>query len=349
MNAFFDNAAADRATTLSMPRDLADAAPPGRRLRRQVRQLLVSAILTCGGIALATSAQAQVPELLSIQSEVALPRNGERYEGLWSANYRVRLSVPIPIGERVLLLIPGLSFDATDASLDGITDPPTFYSPGVQLTTLFYLPQRWALVLRGALTLGGDYVKVDAQMLRGTASVLALRRWGDVLFGFGGAVSAGFERVLPVPLVQVRWTPNTWFAFDTVLPSHVATIFRLGHDARYELGLRLEADSVIYGVRMDRVSQRWPCAVADDGREADPSQCGTNVAQSSVRLGLTAAARIRGDWWVSFFGGGMIYRDLEVRNAAGETLHDANGSTRAGVLRIAVALRLPSRPQPTSD
>ncbi|MCA9641145.1 MAG: hypothetical protein KC492_10640, partial [Myxococcales bacterium] len=201
-----------------------------------IRAALAALVLL---VALGGHGRAQLPNLLEVSGQYmpwapldALP--GARAQ---LASYDAALNVPIVLGE-TSFLIPGLAVHADAIAFDGVpagfTGPRALFAVDLALLYVQLLPDDWALALRVAPGLAGDFQAVDSGMLR-LSFVAQLGHTFSEKFSLGGGIigSYAFGNWLPLPALYIGYDPLPWLSFETFIPAFARLVFR--PHARLEL------------------------------------------------------------------------------------------------------------------
>ncbi|WP_438003698.1 DUF6268 family outer membrane beta-barrel protein [Sorangium sp. So ce321] len=294
-----------------------------RRSARTSRLLVLAALLWVFAPGVAWG---QLPDLvdLSAQYMPGVALEDPRPTRAQVTSYEVSANVPIPLGEKTYL-IPGVAYHVeavsyADAS-PGFDQLRAFHSVDVAALFVQLLPHDWALSLRVAPGLAGDFEGFDGGLARVSALALATHTLSEKLVLGGGALASfSFGSFLPLPAAYVEWAPSPYFRLEAFLPGFATA--KLTFSDRVELGLRADVAGNAYAVRDPRVTGAWPCAAqpADDPlteqdeRVARPEQCVDHIAYSVATAGVTLGVRAFSSVWLTAQAGHSLFRRFEPMN-----------------------------------
>ena len=281
---------------------------------------------------LAAASWAQVPDLVEVSAQYIpnVPLDDPRPIEAQVTSYDGAINVPIPLGERTFF-IPGAGYHADSVSF--AETPPdfiqlrAFHAVDVSLLFVQLLPHDWALSLRVAPGLAGDFEKVDGDMVRVSALAMATHSFNDDFVLGGGAIASyAFGSFLPLPAAYLEWKPTSDLSIEAFLPAFVQAELSLLD--RVELGYRVEVQGNAYAVRDDRIADAWPCAsqpadsplTPPDETVAVRSACLEHVAYSVVAAGPTLNVRLFETVWWTSFAGHSVYRRFDLMNADDDPL-----------------------------
>jgi hypothetical protein len=271
-------------------------------------------------------AWAQFPDLIDVSAQYmpGAALEDPRPVKAQVSSYEVSLNAPIPLGKRTFL-IPGLGYHVDSASFSdappGFTQLRAFHALELPILFVQLLPEGWALSLRAAPGLAGDFQGLDAGHFRLGAVALATRAFSErFVLGGGGIATFSFGSFLPLPAVYLEWKPWGGFQIEGFVPAFVSAKYTI--DDRVELGLRAEVAGNAYAVRDDRVAAAWPCApdatddpaTRQDEGAAQPAQCLDHIAYSVVTAGPTVGVRLFKSVWWTTFAGHSVFRRFEQMN-----------------------------------
>lgn len=271
-------------------------------------------------------ARAQFPDLLDVSAQympsAALedPRPAEAHV----ASYDASVNVPVPLGESTYL-IPGLGYHVEAVAFSrtppDFIDLRMFHAAEVALLFVQMLPSDWALSLRVAPGLAGDFRGFDSGLLRVNAVALATRSFSErLVLGGGGIVTFSFGSLLPLPAVYFDWKPLDGFQVEGFIPSFVNATYTI--EDRVEIGVRTEIGGNAYAVRDERIASAWPCVPGTADDPATPhnegaarrAQCLDHVAYAVGMAGVTFGVRAFDSVWLTAFAGHSIFRRFEMMN-----------------------------------
>ncbi|AUX39494.1 hypothetical protein SOCE26_008860 [Sorangium cellulosum] len=322
-----------------------------RRSARASRLLAAAALLW---VLAPGAAWGQLPDLvdLSAQYMPGAALEDPRPTRAQVTSYDVSVNAPIPLGERTFL-IPGAAYHVEAVSyagaLPGFDELRAFHSVDVPVLFVQLLPRDWALSLRVAPGLAGDFESVDGGLARVSAVALATHTLSERLVLGGGALASySFGSFLPLPAAYLEWTPTPDVRLEAFLPAFAAAKLTLWD--RLELGLRADVAGNAYAVRDARVSGAWPCAAQPDDdpateqdeRAARPDQCVDHIAYSVVTAGVTVGVRTVGSVWLTAHAGHSLFRRFEPMNADDDSI-PGGGQSIPNVLffRAGLTWRIP--------
>lgn len=277
-----------------------------------------------------TPARAQVPDLVEVAAQYlpGAPLEDPRPTEAQVSSYDAAVNAPIPITDTTFL-IPGASYHVDSVSFQrapgGFVDLRAFHALDFPLLFVQLLPRDWALSVRLAPGLAGDFTAFDSGLFRFNALALATHSFSDDFqLGGGAMVTYAFGSLLPLPAAYVSWRPVSDFTIEAFLPAFVQTKATLGD--RIEIGYRAEVQGNAYAVRDDRIATAWPCraetnddpTTAADERLARPSDCLDHVAYSVVGVGPTLSIRLFASVWWNTFAGHTLFRRFEMLNDEAE-------------------------------
>lgn len=272
-------------------------------------------------------------------------------------SYEGSVFIPLPLGPKTFL-IPGLAYHADAVSF---ANAPTsfielraFHSVELPLLFVQLLPHDWALAIRVAPGIAGDFAAFDGGLFRMSAVALGTHSFSDELvFGGGAMLSYSFGSLLPLPALYLEWKPLAGLQFETFLPAFVAAKYTIGE--RVELGVRADIAGNSYGVRDRRVTGTWPCTArsADDPLTsadetvAQPSECLDHVAYSGAFVGVTAGVRLFETVWLTAFAGHSVFRRYQQMNDDDEPVSGGVQSLPNDFfVRVGLTWRLPRGSSP---
>lgn len=275
--------------------------PNMRAMRRLLLAILASLAATGGG----RSAEAQMPDLVEMSAQYLpnAPLEDPRPTEVQVTSYDVAMNVPLPLGESTFL-IPGAAYHVDsvsfhDAPADFI-ELRAFHAVDVPLLFVQLLPRDWALSVRVAPGLAGDFLAVDSRMVRINALAMATHGFSDELVvGGGGMTSYAFGSLLPLPVAYVEWKPSPRWSVEAFLPAFVRT--RLSLWDRLELGYGAEVQGNAYAVRDRRVDF-------------------DHVAYSVIAAGPTLGVRLFETVWWNVFAGHSVYRRFDLLDRDDEAI-----------------------------
>lgn len=282
--------------------------------------------LATGVVVFAKTARAQVPDLVEIGAQYMPGAALEDPKPVEAqvASYDAIVNLPLPLGESTFV-IPGISYHVDAISFAGA--PPTFtqlrafHSVEMPVLGVQLLPRGWALSLRLAPGLAGDFRRVDADHFRLSAVALATKSFSDTfVLGGGGVATYAFGSFLPLPALYTEWQPVEGLQIEAFIPAFAAV--KRSFANRVELGVRAEIAGNAYAVRDARVADAWPCAPGStddlatslDERAARPQQCLDHVAYSVGTAGVVAGVRLFTSVWLTTLVGVSFFRRLEQLN-----------------------------------
>lgn len=256
---------------------------------------------------------------VSYSQRPSVALDGEPGEEVGVSVVQAAASVRIQLGARTFLT-PGVSFQAQQLSREGNAMSGAagdLYSLEVPVMLVHVLNEKWALAGRMSAGLSGDFATLDRH-LGVTGAAMATRRMSDRLsLGFGGGVSYGAGRWLPVPMATIDWRPTDRLRVDAFLPLYARGIHRFGD--------RLEAGVALFGE-----GARW----ALDGDRGDARTLDYYSLDAGGVLGMRVGERT----WLNLFAGWNAFRRYEVHGGDGDGHHDPE---RGLVLRGGLEIRLP--------
>lgn len=281
------------------------------------RRALVPLCITLA-LSLSAEANAQFPDLLELSGQYLPSVELDDPVGVEAqvASYDASINVPIILSD-TRFLIPGLAYHVDSVSFPNapseFIELRAFHSVDVALLYVQLLPKDWALSLRLAPGLAGDFAAVDVDMFHVSALAMATRGFSDKLvFGFGALASYSFGEFLPLPSIYLDWQPQEWLRFETFLPAFAHLDFIIGD--RVEVGPRLDVAGNEYAVREARIQNSPACA----GESRD--QCLDHLAYSIATAGVQVGGRLTGSLWLTVFSGRTVFRRFEMQNARGRLL-----------------------------
>ncbi len=253
------------------------------------------------------------------------------------ASYDASLNAPIPLAEQTFLVV-GSAYHVESVSFanapPGFVPLRAFHSVELSALLVQLLPRDWALSVRVAPGMGGDFAAVDEEMVRLSAVALATHAFtDDFVLGGGGLVSYSFGSFLPLPALYVDWqawsvgpadAPIATFRIEAFVPAFASLKHTLFD--RVELGMRVEVFGNEYAVRDERIADAWPCVAsaadvagtAANEAVAQPAECLDHVAYSTGIVGAVAGVRLFETVWLSALAGGSVFRRFEMLNADDE-------------------------------
>jgi len=323
-------------------------------LAARTRRLGRLAAVACCVLAVrGRTAGAQVPNLVDVSAQYT-PQSGTgdaQSTQAQIASYQLKLNVPVPLSARRFLILGGsyhLDTIALSSPMD-VEDHRTFRESGLSASLIQLLPDRWVLVTRVGVGLGGDFEGVDRRMLSGTAMALATHPISPRLsLGGGALVTAGFGHVLPLPAMLINWKPIDNVLIESLLPAFVNARYTAWD--RVEVGTLIDITGSKYAIRDRRTTERWPCAgqatddpmTAGDETVARPGACLDHVTYTVASASLLAGVRLTSTLWLTAFGGLSFYRHSEQQNRSGDALDGGVRSLPAAVFfRANLTWRLP--------
>jgi Domain of unknown function (DUF6268) len=304
---------------------------------RRIAWPMMAAIASCSFVA-----QAQVPDLVELSGQytpsvrVADPQPLEAQV----TSYDAAFNVPIPLSEHTFV-IPGAAYHAESVSFgngpDDFVPLRAFHAVDVPLLLVQLLPHDWALSLRLAPGLAGDFAAVDRSMLRFSAVALATHSFSDdFLLGGGFIGSYAFGGFLPLPAAYVEYRPTPQFSIEAFLPAFARA--KLSLFDRLELGYRVEVQGNAYAVRDERIASSGPCASGAQSR----NDCLDHLAYSVVAAGPTLDVRLFHTVWWTAFAGHTLHRRFDLMNRDGEPVTGgAQGLPNTWLVRTGLSWRVP--------
>jgi hypothetical protein len=314
--------------------------------------LLLGIVATASLLPLTT--QAQMPNLVEIgaqylpSAELVDPKPAE----VQVASYDAAINVPIPLSKSTYLVV-GAAYHIDSIDYDNVPDRfielLSFHSVEVPLLLVQLLPKRWALSIRLAPGLAGDFKAIDGDVFRLTGVALATYAFSDkFVLGGGGLTTFSFGSFLPLPALYVDWWATDWLQVETFVPAFVNLRFVFAN--RLELGARLDFSGNEYAVRDERIRSSPPCAAQtsddpstpQDDTLAQPDQCLDHLAYSVGVAGGFAGVRLLHSLWLTVFAGHSFYRRLDMMNADNELIDGGQQSIPdVFTLRASLSWRIP--------
>jgi hypothetical protein len=308
------------------PARTAETARAARASRRGARVFTLACLSLAASSASPAMAWAQFPDLVDMSAQYmpGAALEDPRPVKAQVTSYDVSLNVPIPLGKRTFL-IPGLAYHVDSVSFadapPGFTELRAFQSLDLSLLFVQLLPQDWALSLRAAPGIAGDFQGLDAGHFRISAVALATRSFSDrLVLGGGGVATFSFGSFLPLPAVYLEWKPWRGLQIEGFIPAFINTKYTI--EDRVELGLRAEVAGNAYAVRDERVAAAWPCvpaamdhpAIQEGEGGAQPTQCLDHIAYSVITAGPAVGVRLFKSVWWTTFAGHSVFRRFEQMN-----------------------------------
>ncbi|WP_394822440.1 DUF6268 family outer membrane beta-barrel protein [Pendulispora albinea] len=308
-----------------------------------------------GVLAAGSPAAAQKIDLVSVSAQYLPSADMKSAPGKAQvSSYDVSFMVPVPLGEKSFLF-PGAGYHVDSVSFSDtrpdFVDLRAFHA--VEISALFVqlLPSDWALSLRAAPGLAGDFGTVDGRMVRANAMAMASHTFSPrFVLGGGAILSYSFGTLLPLPAVYASYRPFEGFEVEGFLPAFLRVHHTIGD--RVRLGIAAEFQGNEYAVRDDRIRGRWPCtaARADDPATspneaiARPSECFDNLAYSVGIAGFTAGVRLVSTVWLTGLFGHSFYRRFDQRNEERNEIPDGSQDIpNVLVVRAGLLWRMPTR------
>jgi hypothetical protein len=299
---------------------------PSRRIPLATSSLLVISLWLPG------AALAQLPDLFeaSVQYMPGVELEDPKPAEAQVASYDVSLNVPLPLGVKTFL-IPGAAYHVDAVSFENtppnFTDLRAFHSIELPILLVQLLPREWAISLRIAPGVAGDFQAFDGGLVRVSGLALATHSFSERFVLGGGAIgSYAFGSFLLLPAAYLEWKPVAALALETFLPAFATVKYTFGD--RVEVGLRADIGGNSYAVRDERIAGAWPCAASasddpgtpEDETRADPARCFDHAAYSVATAGATVGVRLFGSVWWSVYAGHSFFRRFEQLNDVDEQI-----------------------------
>jgi hypothetical protein len=326
--------------------------PAGSRAARVVLTCLLGAL---AWLAWPRSAAGQLPDLAEV-SVGYLPSATLSDQAPASAqvtSYDVAVNAPIPLG-KTRFFIPGAAYHADAASFadtpPGFVELRRFHAVDVALLGVQLLPGDWSVTARVAPGLAGDFHDLDGRSFRLSTMVLVSHAFSDrFALGGGGMVTYQLGSVLPLPAVQVDWSPLRNLQVEAFLPAFAQARFTIGD--RVQLGVRSEFNGNGYAIGDPRIAGTWPCrsggadrpGTPTDESRADPDACLDHLTYAVGSAGAIAGVRLLSSVWLQAFGGHTFFRRLERNAADGDPIPGGvDDLPNVPFFRIGLSWRMPS-------
>jgi uncharacterized protein DUF6268 len=317
------------------------------------------ALLAGVGLAVALlsrPARAQVPDLVEVGAQY-LPEaslQDPRPAKTQVSSYDAAVNLPWVLGETTFL-VPGLAYHVDSISYAdapvGFQELRAFHSLDLTLLFVQLLGAEWAVSLRVAPGLAGDFARIDSGMLRLNAvALLSYSASDQLVLGGGGLTGFSFGSLLALPAAYVDWKPSPRWRLEAFVPAFIHLKLALG--SRFEIGVRAEVAGNSYAVRDARIRESWPCAAAPtddplsapDERIPRPSDCFDHLAYSVGAAGLVGGARLFESVWLTLFAGHTFYRRLEQMNEDDERIPGGlQDIPDVPMLRASITWRVPGQ------
>ncbi len=272
-------------------------------------------------IALLLLFSGQFPDLLDVSgqylpsAELADPKPSRAQ----ITSYDASLNVPIVLASKSFLVL-GASYHVDSLSYSrvpaGFTELRAFH--GVDLSALFVqlLPKDWSISARVSGGLAGDFARIDHDLLRLNAMLMATYSFSERFILGGGALTTfSFGQFLPLPAVYLEWTPLDALKLELFIPAFLKIRYTLAD--RIEFGAGFDISGNEYGVRDSRIRESWPCTDTEEMPKT-PNECLDHVAYSVGYAGLSVGVRLFGSVWMTLTGGASIFRRLDLKNQDGD-------------------------------
>ncbi len=266
--------------------------------------------------------------------------------------FNASVNLPVPLGNHTFL-IPGLTYHFDSVSYydtpANFTELRAFHSIGASLLAVQLLPNDWALSLRLAPELAGDFLGFDVALFHLSALALGTHSFSPRLsLGAGAIVTYAFGSLLPLPAVSAEWKPLDGVQILAFVPVLVSAKYTIGE--RLEMGLRADIGGNSYSVRDPRVTAVWPCAAnasdnpatAANEATANPSECIDHVAYSVGVAGAQVGVRLFESVWLTAFAGTSFFRRLDQQNGNDDPISGGKLTIpNAFVARSSLVWRIP--------
>lgn len=253
-------------------------------------------------------------ELASLQLQSTAPVTYQAPESvdIEANSMAAALAVPLAVREG-LYVLPGLSYRFEAPRYidppDDILPVPRLHEIEVSSTVLRKADSGWSVAGRLTGGLAGDLFAVDSGVVRVSGFALAAKQVSAALeLGLGGALTYEFGRLMPVPLLKLRWLPSEVFSVDALLPSHLDVTWH--PQERLRLGVFGEIVGNAYAVRLPEIRQSSPCV----GEDADPSLCTDHIAYTDGNVSVFSGFQVSDGVWLEARVGMSLYRRFSFRS-----------------------------------
>lgn len=301
---------------------------------KRFTQLLHLLFLTLANIVTATSSAVAQPELGRIaveyvgSSDFVAPPIGAEEVDIATLSLRASALVPLPLGEEGTIVLVGAHYGLLAPQVDGgAGDTAEAHEIGISGGILVPLNEQWRLMGIVAPSIASDFRELSGDAINVRGSLSATVDLNEALrFGFGLLLSYEFGRLLPLPLLSMRWQPNPETTLAIEVPRGIQ--FSYFPWERIELGASLRLQGGRYEVSPN-----------------DPLSPANNLRVTTLDIGPRAAVRLAGPIWLELYGGVTLFRNFELFESSGDSLFDSQ-LRNSFVLQASVMVR-PPRPRPS--
>ena len=299
-------------------------------------------------------ANAQLPDLAEVSGQYVPPAElvSRPPAKVGMTAFNASANLPIPLSNRTFL-IPGLAYHFDSLSYSdtppNFTELRAFHSVEAPLLAVQLLPNDWALSVRLAPGLAGDFLGFDIGLLHLSALVLGTHSFSSHFsLGGGAIVTYAFGSLLLLPAVSIDWKPLDGVQVLAFVPVLFSAKYTIG--GRLEIGVRADIGGNSYSIRDSRVTDVWPCvANASDNpatpaneAAANPAECIDHVAYSVGVAGAQVGVRLFDSIWWTAFAGATIYRRLDQQNINNDPISGGELTIpNEFVVRSSLAWRIP--------